>query len=117
MEQAMKDFHRQLGGRLREVRVIRGISQKALGEMVGISFQQVQKYESGVNSPSPARLKLLAQKLDLSIGYLFGEKETALADLGDSHRRTLDIVQALHRLEQSKPMTFARLCSFIITLA
>jgi transcriptional regulator with XRE-family HTH domain len=52
-----------LGEKIRTRRVAAGISQEALGDVLGVSFQQVQKYEKGVNRVSAVRLGQIADAL------------------------------------------------------
>jgi transcriptional regulator with XRE-family HTH domain len=77
-----------IGNRIRLLRLSRGLSQERLGEAVGITFQQVQKYESGVNRISASRLYGLAQHLGVSFEYFFdgiaNQETTALLDRGDT---------------------------------
>ncbi len=60
-----------VGKRLRQLRLIRKITQTDLGERLGVTFQQVQKYEKGTNRISASKLWLLSQELKISIGYFF----------------------------------------------
>ena len=69
------DVH--VGARLRARRTILGMSQTALGDAIGISFQQLQKYESGSNRTSASRLYELSKLLDVDIGYFFDEMDQA----------------------------------------
>lgn len=62
---------RYVGERLRERRVLRGMSQDALADAVGITYQQVQKYETGKNRVSASRLFDLADVLDCPVSYFF----------------------------------------------
>lgn len=48
-----------------------GVSQEALGHTLGISFQQVQKYERGANRVTAGRLAKIAEQLDVPITYFF----------------------------------------------
>lgn len=57
---------REIGARIRHVRMMRGLTQKDLGEALGVSFQQIQKYERGMNRVSTSALILLARALDVS---------------------------------------------------
>ena len=50
-----------------------GISQERLAEAIGLTFQQVQKYEKGMNRVSSSRLVDLANALDVSVSYFFEE--------------------------------------------
>ena len=59
------DVH--IAAKLRALRKKRSISQAALGAAGGVSFQQIQKYENGVNRVSASRLYKLAKALDVSI--------------------------------------------------
>ncbi|MEM1315790.1 MAG: helix-turn-helix transcriptional regulator [Pseudomonadota bacterium] len=70
-----------VGKRVRHRRWMVGMTQQQLGEKVGIKFQQIQKYETGMNRISASRLWDIAQALDVSISYFFeGLSEDALAE-------------------------------------
>lgn len=60
-----------VGYRLRQRRVLLGLSQKHLAESLDLTFQQIQKYESGLNRIGASRLYQLACVLDTSVGYFF----------------------------------------------
>ena len=62
--------------RLRLRRVEMGLSQETLGELIGVSFQQIQKYEKCVNRITASRLHLIAGQLDVPISFFFGEAST-----------------------------------------
>lgn len=62
----------QLGGRLRALRIDRKMSQQELGDELGVSFQQVQKYEKGVNRISAVRLNQIAKLLKVGTDDLSG---------------------------------------------
>jgi transcriptional regulator with XRE-family HTH domain len=61
----------QLGKKLRQLRNIKGVSQDALAQESGITFQQVQKYEKGVNRISASRLVDFAKILETDISFFF----------------------------------------------
>ncbi|MSO75062.1 MAG: XRE family transcriptional regulator, partial [Alphaproteobacteria bacterium] len=63
------DIH--VGKRLRQRRSLLDMSQEKLGESLGLTFQQVQKYERGTNRIGSSRLHRLASILDVSVGYFF----------------------------------------------
>jgi transcriptional regulator with XRE-family HTH domain len=63
----------EIGGRLRQARKARGLSQTQLGESIGVTFQQIQKYERGTNRISSSALILLARTLQISPLELMGE--------------------------------------------
>jgi transcriptional regulator with XRE-family HTH domain len=56
---------------MRMRRLLNGLTQKQLAEMLGVSFQQLQKYEKGVSRISPARLQMMASALDVPISFFF----------------------------------------------
>lgn len=64
------DIDRHIGARIRERRIILGLSQQALGERLGLTFQQVQKYEKGVNRVSGSRLVKMARALGVTVESL-----------------------------------------------
>lgn len=65
----------QIGKKLRQLRNMKGLSQNALAQESGITFQQVQKYEKGVNRISAARLLDFANILATDITYFFKDLE------------------------------------------
>src|SRR5512143_3127512 len=65
------DVH--VGSRVRLRRTLLGMSQGRLGDAIGLTFQQVQKYERGTNRVSSSRLFDLARVLDVPVSYFFEE--------------------------------------------
>jgi transcriptional regulator with XRE-family HTH domain len=63
------DIH--VGARVRELRVKRGLSQGKVAELIGLSFQQFQKYEKGINRIGSSRLHQVAQILGVEAAYFF----------------------------------------------
>ena len=114
------DVH--VGGRVRLRRTLMGLSQERLGEALGLTFQQVQKYERGVNRIGASRLFDLARVLDVPIGFFFddmpdgmggasssaGMSRRMAAGFADSQdgfeddtlnrRETLELVRAYYRI-------------------
>ena len=62
-----------VGSRVRLRRTLLGMSQEKLGDALGLTFQQVQKYERGVNRIGASRLFDLARVLDVPIGFFFDD--------------------------------------------
>ena len=73
------DIH--VGGRIRLRRTMLGMSQEKLGEQLGITFQQVQKYEKGTNRVGASRLQNIAAILGVPVAFFF---EDAPGDTGDA---------------------------------
>lgn len=63
------DIH--VGGRVRLRRMMLGMSQEKLGEQLGITFQQIQKYEKGTNRIGASRLQNIASVLSVPVGFFF----------------------------------------------
>jgi transcriptional regulator with XRE-family HTH domain len=63
-----------IGARMRERRLALSLSQDALAKKLGVSFQQVQKYENGANRVSAARLFDICEVLDVSLASMFERK-------------------------------------------
>ncbi len=68
-----------VGARLRQRRTLLGMNQTKLGEAIGVTFQQVQKYENGANRISASRLFNLSWVLDVPIQFLFDDMPNAVA--------------------------------------
>jgi transcriptional regulator with XRE-family HTH domain len=62
---------RYVGSRVRMRRLMLGMSQEKLGDRLGLTFQQVQKYEKGTNRVSASRLQALSQILQVSVQFFF----------------------------------------------
>jgi transcriptional regulator with XRE-family HTH domain len=62
-----------VGSRVRLRRMLVGMSQERLGESMGLTFQQVQKYEKGANRIGASRLHHISKLLDVPVGYFFDE--------------------------------------------
>lgn len=70
----------EVGRRIRLRRTLLGMSQSSLGEALGITFQQVQKYEKGANRVGASRLQAIAQFLQTPVSFFFDRQEPVLAD-------------------------------------
>ena len=71
------DVH--VGARVRVRRTLLGMTQTNLGDAIGLTFQQVQKYENGTNRISASRLFDLSRVFDVPIEYFFDDMPTAVA--------------------------------------
>src|SRR3954464_13878929 len=67
----------EVGHRIRIERLARGLSQTALANQLGVTFQQVQKYEKGVNRVGAGRLTKIAKVLGVPVSSFFGAHEAS----------------------------------------
>ena len=97
----------EIGARLRQARVAAGFTQTELGVQLGISFQQVQKYEKGRNRIGGGRLYKIARVLGVKITYFFDDVEHLLdadaipagtTELGAFDNRTIRAAYTLANL-------------------
>ncbi len=90
------DIH--VGERVRTRRLLAGLSQDAFAGYLGVTFQQIQKYEKGANRISASRLYRIAKILDAPITYFFDRAgETDLPE--DMSREGLELIRAFSRIE------------------
>ncbi len=109
------DIH--VGSRVRLRRTLLGMSQEKLGDALGLTFQQIQKYERGANRIGSSRLYKISKILDVPVSYFFEEMpadvEEANRGLSDvpsepfevdqlSKRETLELVRAYYRIKDAK---------------
>ncbi len=78
---------------------MRGLTQTQLGEKLGISFQQVQKYEKGTNRIGSSRLWDMCNILDVPVSFFFEGLSDAAADDEKISRRALQLAKELDRIE------------------
>ncbi len=104
---------RHVGTRIRMQRMVRGLSQTELGKAVGVTFQQIQKYEKGANRVSGSRLQQIANVLEVAPDFFFaevqakkarkpGSSETILIDEVISSRDGFALAQAFTKIGDQK---------------
>jgi transcriptional regulator with XRE-family HTH domain len=95
---------RQVGERMRRRRILLGLTQDQLADALGISYQQIQKYETGANRVSAGRLAQIAEVLEVQPGWFFGSAEKTEA-AGGSSRAVIDLVRNFSRIEDERVRT------------
>jgi transcriptional regulator with XRE-family HTH domain len=103
--------HVKIGLRLRAARVQADVNQSTLGKMLGVSFQQIQKYEKGVNRMDVNRLMKAAELLNVSIDYLLG-KSTGTGQNNDfdevlASKEGFQVVKAMVDMNRSQRVFLA----------
>lgn len=89
------DVDRFVGGRIRERRVMLGLSQQQLAQMIGVTYQQAHKYERGINRISAGRLFEIARILRVPVSFFFDGLEGTGAedDLSSRQRMCLELAR------------------------
>lgn len=99
------DVH--VGKRIRHRRWMVGMTQQQLAEKVGIKFQQIQKYETGMNRVSASRLWDIADALDVAVSFFFDgfqEGDDLKASSGDflSDKEALELVRSYYAIPEAQ---------------
>ena len=109
------DIH--VGSRIRMRRTLLGLSQEKLGDALGLTFQQVQKYERGANRVGSSRLYEISRILDVPISFFFDEMSGDVSNAGTvaavepvegsqrdplARRETLELVRAYYRIDDPR---------------
>jgi transcriptional regulator with XRE-family HTH domain len=100
------DIH--VGSRVRLRRMMLGMSQERLGESLGITFQQIQKYEKGTNRIGASRLQHIARVLSVPVSFFFedapgtpGDQQPGMAEPKSTHY-VVDFLSSAEGLQLNK---------------
>ena len=102
------DVH--VGARIRMRRLLLGMNQESLAKALGLTFQQVQKYEGGSNRVSASRLSSVAKILGVPVGYFYSDLPQDTDDAGDDRQwreylqrpETIELIRAYYAIRDSK---------------
>jgi transcriptional regulator with XRE-family HTH domain len=72
-----QDVDRHIGARMRARRILLGLTQQQMAELIGVTYQQAHKYEKGINRVAAGRLYQIAQALGVEVGYFYEGLQTA----------------------------------------
>lgn len=103
------DYDKRVAGVLREARVRAGLTQTDLGKLLGVTFQQVQKYETGTNRLPASAYPVLFQQLGLTPQMLFGEADTADRAPPLRSRSAVELTTLFERLDGDRQSLLMRL--------
>ena len=102
MSDLAKKIDDHVGLQIRKRRNLLGLTQEQLADALGISYQQVQKYETAANRVSAGRLYEIAAKLDSDIGFFFEDLDPSLlgspVEHGGKSRSTVDLVRSFSEI-------------------
>lgn len=91
----LRERNKEIGSRIRQARNFKNKSLNSLAEKLGVSYQQLQKYEKGINRISASMLLEVSQVLDLPIGFFFEQSNDSPNLLSPEHKTAIQI----HALE------------------
>ncbi len=119
MGKLAKQVDHHVGERIRQKRTSLGLTQEHLANALGISYQQVQKYETGANRVSAGRLYEIAERLEAEIGYFFEGLEIHRVQEPISHggksRSTIELVRNFAEIED--PVVRAAVSGLVKSIA
>lgn len=110
------DVH--VGSRLRERRLMLGISQTSLGDSLGLTFQQIQKYERGANRVSASMLFRAAEALNVPVSYFFdGLDRNAPSEESEDTRGSRSVLVLTRAINKLDPVVRDRVANLVTALA
>jgi transcriptional regulator with XRE-family HTH domain len=117
IEARIENVDKHIGAKILELRLSRGMSRQQLASMIGVSHQQTQKYEKGVNRISASRLYIIAQALGQNVKVFYEGLDTGEnCTVPDSHQRMcIEISRNFLRIR--KPLHQTAVNTLIKTLA
>jgi transcriptional regulator with XRE-family HTH domain len=95
---------RHVGTRIRERRIMLGLSQQQLAQMIGVTYQQAHKYERGLNRISAGRLYDIARVLSVPISWFFEgmAAEPAAVEMSSRQRMCLELARNFAMIDNEK---------------
>src|ERR1700676_4586060 len=98
-----QDIDRHAGARIRERRIMLGLTQQQLADLIGVTYQQAHKYERGINRVSAVRLFEIAQALRVPVAYFFeGLDAEAGSVVGPRERMCLELARNFSQIPNEK---------------
>ncbi len=116
-----QEIDRYVSSRIRQRRIMLGITQQQLAELIGVTYQQAHKYERAVNRVSAGRLHEIALALGVGINYFFedaelgGGSQTREQELMPQQRMLLELARNFASIKSSKHRE--GLCHLVRTLS
>jgi transcriptional regulator with XRE-family HTH domain len=90
-----QDIDQLVGDRIRSRRIILGLTQQQMADIIGVTYQQTHKYEKGVNRIAAGRLFQIAQALGVEVGYFFeGMAEVGKTEASPQQRMLLELAHS-----------------------
>jgi len=110
----VNDFNKHLGEMLKKRRLALGLTQTKVAKAINVTFQQIQKYEKGINGVSSVRLLQLASYLKVQIAYFFDNYPEYLSSLDKTSEDYMSVnynflVKVFSELTQEQKIKFIKL--------
>lgn len=98
-----QDIDRWVGARMRERRIMLGLTQQQMADLIGVTYQQAHKYEKGINRIAAGRLYHVAHALGVDVSYFFeGLDDDAAFEPTKQQRMLLELARAFISLNNRK---------------
>jgi transcriptional regulator with XRE-family HTH domain len=104
MSRKIVELDNHIGAKLRSARVELGLTQENMAELLGVTYQQVHKYEKGINRISAVTLAKLCRLLNVPHSYFFSDLPTGRTD-----RAELELVRNIGRLTEGRRAVVSRI--------
>ncbi len=98
-----REVDRYVGSRIRERRVMLGLTQQQLADLIGVTYQQAHKYERGINRVSAGRLYEIAKVLNVPVSYFYdGVDGDELVATSKRQRMCLELARNFSQIENER---------------
>jgi transcriptional regulator with XRE-family HTH domain len=98
-----QDIDRHVGARIRERRIMLGLTQQQLADLIGVTYQQAHKYERGINRVSAGRLFEIARVLSVPVTYFFeGLDDQGGRQVGARERMCLELARNFAQISNER---------------
>jgi transcriptional regulator with XRE-family HTH domain len=98
-----QDVDRHVGARMRDRRVMLGLTQQQMAELIGVTYQQAHKYEKGINRVAAGRLYNIAQALGVDVSYFFeGLSRDKASSVTPQQRMLLELARNFISISERK---------------
>ena len=97
-----KEMDAYVGSRIRELRISRGLSRLGLSKYIGVTHQQIQKYEKGTNSVSICLLSQLSDIFKISTDSILGQQHKPSAIISNRDRLAMEVMRAFAKIKDEK---------------
>jgi len=96
-------FYKQIGEKVRQIRLVQGLTQRDLAGILGVTFQQVQKYEKGTNRISAGALYEIAERLGVPVTYFYeGLNEVKMRNPEPVRREEVETLRYYNKISSTE---------------